>query len=254
MCCIYELTEEAYYQITAFTQFDSPIDVFPFSESIVQLIDVNQSPADTLFRVEGTAAYTQAGCLNAGTYWLEANTVIGAQGRYDPPAIIDAAYAIDCRVTTVPEPASTSLFAFGLAGLAYASRQWRRGGGVPARAWCITLMASLLLPTTARAESVSVTPVEWDFGNVVVGESASTTFRIEIHDMYEPVTFGVIRIEDSPLAAYEPFLAWGPGLQNWSLPSLTILIVSKIPSNWVPTQAWFPSSTSWFALSGVSYQ
>ena len=68
--------------------------------------------------------------------------------------------------------------------------------------YLILVLSLFALPAISMAQSVSITPLEWYFGNVLVGESASTLFRIESTDHYTPIEMGIITIEDNPFSAF----------------------------------------------------
>ena len=67
---------------------------------------------------------------------------------------------------------------------------------------CVALFVYLALPVTGSAQSVSVTPLGWDFGEVTLGDSASSLFRIESTGPFTPVTIGAVTIEDDPFSAF----------------------------------------------------
>jgi hypothetical protein len=66
----------------------------------------------------------------------------------------------------------------------------------------VLVLTLFLFPGVCAAEAVSVTPMEWDFGNVPVGETATALFQIANTDPVTPVELGRIGIEDDPFSAF----------------------------------------------------
>ncbi|MBN1910244.1 MAG: PEP-CTERM sorting domain-containing protein [Pirellulales bacterium] len=68
--------------------------------------------------------------------------------------------------------------------------------------YLVLVLAFFAFPAVCAAEAVSVTPMEWDFGDVVVGESVSKVFGIESIDPLTPVELGQIDIENDLFSAF----------------------------------------------------
>ena len=57
-------------------------------------------------------------------------------------------------------------------------------------------------PAVVVAQTANVTPWGWDFGDVLVGETATKVFGIESLDPLTPVELGAIEIRNDPFSAF----------------------------------------------------
>jgi hypothetical protein len=121
----FTLSEAAFYSITASTLFQSSVPVYPSSALYVRL---GHAGAPTyLFRIGWNEGDADTGLLSAGSYRVEANAIVGANGQPVEPQSIAAQYEIDLSVSPVPEPSTLiGLLSMGIVGLGVAWCKRRR--------------------------------------------------------------------------------------------------------------------------------
>jgi hypothetical protein len=67
--------------------------------------------------------------------------------------------------------------------------------------YIVLVLALFAFPAVCAAEALWVTPPEWDFGDVVLGESANALFQL-VSDDSSPLEIYALTITDDPYSAF----------------------------------------------------
>jgi len=110
-------------------------------------------------------------------------------------------------------------------------------GGVLSKALCLAVLLCGVVPcstTVVRAQSLSISPMSWDFGDVLVGTSEKLTFDI-FSDGSSDVSLYIIGLEETPY--YDPPYVFpdDPDDPAWALGPF-----SFNPATWTPTPVVLP--------------